>query len=116
MGATPKSIATTDEREARRGRIALAGLAFALTAPTTYFLERGYEVLRVGRIDPSLILQSSNVDYFWRLIIASWWGGATALGVYLLPGGTLHEGLRRKLSIGALLLGALWIAVAVAVP
>ena len=74
---------TRPSPDARRSRVALAALVFALTAPLTYVLVRVYERTRVGVFDPALVLRSTHVDYLWRAAIATWWGVTCALVVWL---------------------------------
>jgi hypothetical protein len=67
-----------------RSGVALAALAFAATAPGCYMAQRVYEIARIGRVDPSLVLLSSHVDFLWRCAIASWFGGICGLFVALV--------------------------------
>ena len=60
-------------------RLAFGALVFALTAPLGYIAQRSYEIARVGRIDPSLVLKTTHIDYLWRAVIALWFGGLCAL-------------------------------------
>ena len=60
-------------------RLAFGALVFALTAPLGYIAQRSYEIARVGRIDPSLVLKTTHIDYLWRAVVALWFGGLCAL-------------------------------------
>lgn len=63
----------------QRARLAFGALVFAVTAPFGYIAQRAYEIARVGRIDPSLVLKTTHIDYLWRGTIAFWFGGLCAL-------------------------------------
>jgi hypothetical protein len=64
--------------------IGVAGLVFALAAPTVYTLARLYEVARGGGSDPALVLRAVHTGFYWRSIIAAWAGGVVAITVYAL--------------------------------
>jgi hypothetical protein len=67
-------------------RLALAGLVFAVAAPAIYVAQRVYQRARSGEVDPALILESTHVDYLWRVAVATWCAGACALVVVLWRG------------------------------
>jgi hypothetical protein len=111
---TSKTVTTTSKSPPRE-RIALAAIAFAATAPITYAMQRVVEVARSGRHDPSLILVSSHVDYLWRILIATWWGGACALFVYARSSTRAASHARRWARV-ALALSAVVVVASVAWP
>lgn len=73
-----KSTALETERE----RLAAAALVFGLSAPCAYVLQRVVESLRDGHVDPSQIVQTAHVAFYWRAGIATWIGGLMAALAY----------------------------------
>lgn len=63
--------------------IAAASLVFPVVSIVVYLLARIYERLRVGKIDPSLIVMSQQTDFYWRCAIAGWFGLSVAGFAYL---------------------------------
>ena len=95
----------------KNDRLALGALVFALAAPIGYIAQRAYEIARVGRIDPSLVLKTTHIDYLWRAAIALWFGGLCALfATTLLKSASWPQRLARaSLPIGLLVLVAAWL-------
>jgi len=70
-------------RDLRARALAMAGIAFAFTAPLTYVVERVLERLRAPAVDPGLILVSTHMAFVWRAVVATWFGCAAAALVFL---------------------------------
>jgi hypothetical protein len=103
------------ERADKRETAALGALVFAAVAPLAYVTQRVYERARYGTVDPSLILQSTHVDYLWRIAIATWWAGACAIVVALLFRNRSTEARSRagrRIGIAALAFAALAVVLA----
>jgi hypothetical protein len=66
-----------------RERIAIAALAFGVATPVTYVLERMLEWASGENGDPRLVLRTLHTAYYWRAIVAFWWGGVVAILVYV---------------------------------
>src|SRR5262245_13574133 len=96
----------------RDERVALGALVFAACAPLFYMAQRAYEIARVGRVDPSLIMRTSHVDLLWRAAIAVWFAGVSAcLVVVGVPG------LRaRSVAIASVVVGAVVLCLAFVIP
>jgi hypothetical protein len=96
----------------RAERVALGALIFAVVAPACYVAQRLYEIARVGRVDPSLILRMSHVDYLWRATIACWFAGVCAcLAVVAAPA------IRaRSIAIASVTIGAVVLCLAFVLP
>lgn len=61
-----------------RTRLALAVAVFALISPAIYLAARVVDHARGRAADPSLILATPEVDYYYRLLLGIW-GGSMAL-------------------------------------
>ena len=61
---------------------AIAFLAGGLGAAVAYVLQRTVEVAQSGPVDPTLILATSHVAFYWRAAIAGWLGVVVAGVVY----------------------------------
>lgn len=89
---------TVVHRESTRSSaLALAGLAFALAAPSSYLLQRIFERLRGGTFDPSLIVQEPTATFYWRFGIASWSGGVVAIAAFAYAHRTTFTDRARRL-------------------
>lgn len=68
----------------RRERFAVSALVFGVATPVTYVLELLLEWVRGEHGDPRLILGLLHTAYYWRVLVAFWWGGVVAIIVYAL--------------------------------
>lgn len=64
--------------------MALAALAFAVSAPGAYVAQRLYEVWWVGApsSNPALVIRAAHTAFYWRAATATWWGGLIAAIAY----------------------------------
>jgi hypothetical protein len=62
----------------RRSAAALASLVFGATCPCVYLLERLFERLRSGAGNPGLVISEVHAAFYWRCILAVWFGGLIA--------------------------------------
>jgi len=72
----------SEQSPAERARIAVASLVFALGAPLVYAALRGFEQLRGGASDPTLIVRALHTTYYWRVSLSAWAAGLAALIVF----------------------------------
>lgn len=98
----------TDEAR-RRAAIALAWAGVA--AGTAYVAQRLYDWSVAGPIDPLLVLREPHVAYYWRAMVATWWGGT--LGA--LAWGLFGDAARRARAERVLRVVAMPWAIAIAV-
>ncbi len=68
-----------EEKAQSRARWALAVAVAALTAPTVYLAARAVDHARGRAADPSLILATPEVDYYYRLALGLWAGSMAML-------------------------------------
>lgn len=71
-----------NESTSRQSALCVAALAFGVSTPVTYALERLVEWARGEHGDPRLILRTLHTTYYWRAVLAFWWGGVVAILVY----------------------------------
>ena len=67
---------------APRGAVSLGwgGLAGALA----YAVQRVYEWVVAGPVDPLLVVRDAHVGFYWRASSATWWAGTVVALVWLV--------------------------------
>lgn len=75
-------VTAAPERERARRRAAAALACAGLGAALAYVVQRLYDYAISGPVDPLLVLRESHVAYYWRTMVATWWGGVLGAAAY----------------------------------
>lgn len=99
-----------------RTALSLAALAFAVSAPVLYILQRLFEQSRGIPGNPGMVLRTAHTAYFWRVSIALWCAGLLAMLVYGHASPARATRLLRPLLAIAAALSAAVIVIAIVFP
>jgi Na+/phosphate symporter len=92
------------DKSRRRAALALAGLAFGVSAPLFYVVQRLYEAARGQAIDPASILRQAHTSFYYRALAAVWFAALIAALVYRSSRNEDADAERRARQLGLLAL------------